>query len=67
MSSGFVNVLLFRSVMHSKGGNSRFLKTFLFIFLGLISYSCLYLEIAFLNSFCVFSGDFPCLYICCFG
>ena len=34
MSSGLVKMLLFRSVMQSSGGVSRFLKTFLFIFLG---------------------------------
>ena len=48
MSSGLVRMLLFRSIIQSSGGVSRFLKTFLFIFLGLISYSCLYLEMAFL-------------------
>ena len=47
MSSGLVR-MLFRSVIQSSGGVSRFLKTFLFIFFGLISYSCLYLEMAFL-------------------
>ena len=34
ISSGFVRMLLFLSVMQSSGGVSRFLKTFLFIFLG---------------------------------
>ena len=48
MSSGLVRMLLFQSVMQSNGGVSKFLKTFLFIFFGLISYSCLYLEMAFL-------------------
>ena len=48
MSFGLVKMLLFLSVMHSSGGVSRFLITFLFIFFGLISYSCLYLEMAFL-------------------
>ena len=44
MSSGLVRMLLLRSVIQSSGGVSRFLKTFLFIFFGLISYNCLYLE-----------------------
>ena len=48
MTSWLVRMLLFLSVMQSSGGVSRFLKTFLFIFFGLISYSCLYLEMAFL-------------------
>ena len=48
MSSGLVRILLLRSIIQSRGGISRFLKTFLFIFLGPISYSCLYLEMAFL-------------------
>ena len=34
--------------MQSNGGVSRFLNTFLFIFLGLISYNFLYLDMAFL-------------------
>ena len=34
MSSGLVRMLLFWSVMQSSGGVSKFLKTFLFIFLG---------------------------------
>ena len=41
-------MLLFLSIMQSSGGVSRFLKTFLFIFFGLLSYNCLYLEMAFL-------------------
>ena len=48
MSSGLVRMLLLQSVIQSSGKVSRFLKTFLFIFFGLISYSCLYLEMAFL-------------------
>ena len=48
ISSGLVRMLLFRSVMQSNGGVSRFLNTFLFIFLGLVSYNCLYLNMAFL-------------------
>ena len=49
MSFGLVRMLLFRSVMQSSGGVSKFLKiSFLFIYFGLISYSCLYLEMAFL-------------------
>ena len=34
--------------MQSSGGVSRFLNTFLFIYFGLISYSCPYLEMNFL-------------------
>ena len=34
MSSGLVRILLFWSVIQSSGEVSRFLKTFLFIFLG---------------------------------
>ena len=34
--------------MQSNGGVSRFLNTFLFIYSGLISYNCLYLDMAFL-------------------
>ena len=37
ISSGLVRILSLRSVIQSKGGVSRFLKTFLFIFLGLVS------------------------------
>ena len=48
ISSGLVRMLLFRSVMQSNGGVSRFLNTFLFILLGLVSYNCLYLNMAFL-------------------
>ena len=66
MSSGLVRMLLFQLVMQSSGGVSRFLKTFLFIFFGLISYSCLYFEMAFNAFFCVFGGDFSCLCIYCF-
>ena len=54
MSSGLVRMLLLRSMIQSSGRVSRFLKTFLFIFLGLISYSCLYLEIAFLIHYLVY-------------
>ena len=34
ISSGLVRILLLRSVIQSREGVSRFLKTFLFIFLG---------------------------------
>ena len=34
--------------MQSNGGVSRFLNTFLFILLELVSYNCLYLDMAFL-------------------
>jgi hypothetical protein len=54
MSSGLVSMLLFLSIMQSNGGVSWFLKTFLFIFLGLFSYSCLYFVIAFLMHSCVY-------------
>ena len=37
MSSRLVRMLLFWSVMQSSGGVSKFLKTFLFIFFGLVS------------------------------
>ena len=48
MSSGFVSMLLFLSLMQSSGGVSKFLNTFLLTFFRLFSYSCLYLDIAFL-------------------
>ena len=47
MSFGLVRMLLFQLVMQSSGGVSNFLKTLLFIFFGLISYNCLYLEMSF--------------------
>ena len=53
MSSRLVR-MLFWSVIQSSGGISRFLKTFLFIFFGLISYCCLYLEMAFLIHYFVY-------------
>ena len=40
MSSGLVRMLLYLSMMQSSGGDSVPLKDFLFIFLGLLSYSC---------------------------
>ena len=48
ISSGFVMMspLWFR--MQSSGWVVLFLKTFWWIFLGLLSYSCLYFEMAFL-------------------
>ena len=48
ISSRLVRMLLFRSVMQSNDGVSRFLNTFLFILLGLVSYNFLYLNMAFL-------------------
>ena len=48
ISFGLVRMLLFRSIMQSNGSVSRFLNTFLFIFWGLISYNCLYLDMIFL-------------------
>ena len=74
-SSGLVRMLLFQSVIQSSGRVSRFLKNLLFIYFGLISYSCLYLEMAFLiHSFvylvviflaCVFTtlANVACSYI----
>ena len=47
ISSRLVRMLLFRFIMQSNGGVSRFLNTFLYIFLGLISYNYLYLDMAF--------------------
>ena len=47
MSPRLVRTLLLRSVIQSNGGDSKFLKTLWLIFLGLLSYSCLYLDIAF--------------------
>ena len=41
-------MLLFVSVMQSSGGVSWLLTIFLCIFFGFFSYSCLYLDIAFL-------------------
>jgi hypothetical protein len=48
MSTGFVIILLWSSVMQFSGGISWFFNTLLLIFLGLFSYSCLYLDMAFL-------------------
>ena len=48
ISSRPVKMLLLQSIMQLNGGISKFLNTFLFIFLGLISYNCLYLDMAFL-------------------
>ena len=48
MSTGFVSILLCLSVMQSIEGVSWFLNIFLLIFLGFLSYSCLYLDMAFL-------------------
>ena len=47
ISFGLVRILLFRSVMQSNGGISRFLNTFL-LFWRLISYNFLYLDMDFL-------------------
>ena len=47
MFSGLVSILIFLSMMHSSGGTSWFLKTFLFFF-GFFSYSCLYFDLVFL-------------------
>ena len=68
MSFRLVRMLLFQSVTQSSGGVSRFLNTFLFIIFRLISYSCLFLEMAFLiQSFVYLVVNFFCLYTCCFG
>ena len=47
MSSGLVNMLLDSSVMQSSGGDSVFLKTRLCILFGVMSYVCLYFDMAF--------------------
>ena len=47
ISSGLVKMLFCLSMIESRGEDSEFLKTFLFIFLGFFSYSVLYLDIAF--------------------
>ena len=48
ISFGLVRMLLLRSIIQSNGGISKFLNTFLFIFLGLMSYNSLYLDMDFL-------------------
>ena len=48
MSIGFVTMILCSLLIQSSGGTSWFLKTFLLIFFGFFSYSCLYLDMAFL-------------------
>ena len=59
MSCGLVSMLLLQSVIQSNGGVSWFLNTLLFIFFGLISYKCLYLDIAFfIHSFVYFDVIF---------
>ena len=55
MSSGFVRMLLYLSMRQSSGGVSLFLKIFLFIFLGLLSYSCWYFDIVFFICFSEYS------------
>ena len=47
MSSGLVRMLFCLSMIESRGEASEFLKTFLFTFLGLFSYNCLYFDTAF--------------------
>ena len=47
ISSELVRMLLFRSIIQSNGGVSRFLNTFLLIFLGIILYNFLYLDMNF--------------------
>ena len=46
MSSWLVRMLFCLSMMELRGEVSEFLKTFLFIFLGFFSYSCLYFDTA---------------------
>ena len=48
ISSKLVNTLLDLSVMQSNGGDSVFLKTRLCILFGVMSYVCLYFDMAFL-------------------
>ena len=47
MSSGLVNMLLDSSVMQSSGGDSVVLKTRMCILFGVMSYVCLYFDMAF--------------------
>ena len=51
MSSRLVRMLLYLSMMQSSGGSLISLKIFLLIFLGILSYSCWYLDMAFLICF----------------
>ena len=60
MSYGLVRMLLFRAV---KWWDFKIFKCFLFIFLELISYSFLYLEMAFLIHSFVYLVVISCLYI----
>ena len=53
ISDGFVSMLLYLSVMQSRGGASWLLNIFLCIRFGLISYNCLYLFMAFLIQYLV--------------
>ena len=55
MSRGHVRMWLNLSRRQSNGGVSVFLKTFLFMVFGLLSYSCWYLDIAFLICLVVYS------------
>ena len=48
ISSGFVMMSPFWFRLQSSGWVLLFLKTFWWIFLGLLSYNCLYFEMAFL-------------------
>jgi hypothetical protein len=54
MSLGLVKILFCLSVKESSGDGSLFLKTCQLIFLGLSSYSCRYLEMAFWTHFLVY-------------
>jgi hypothetical protein len=54
MSAGLVRILLCLSVKESSGDGSEFLKPSQLIFLGLISYSWRYLEMAFLTHVLVY-------------
>ena len=54
ISLGLVSMLLFLSAKQLNGGIFWFLKTFLLILFGLMSYSCLSLVITFLMQFLVY-------------
>ena len=54
MSSGLVSILFCLSMIESRGEVSVFLKTFRFIFLGLLSYIWRYFDTAFRIQFLVY-------------
>ena len=55
ISSGFVRMLLNLSMRQSNGGVSLFLKIFLLIFLGLLSYNCWNFDMVFLICIMVYT------------